>query len=146
MRSKGVSTQASYPLDGVALYPPLGMLAWMGCFGVNGLLIGPEFGPHHHLSAIFTSIENLPISETNEHELIEDFCKSCQICVKECPGQAIYRERIIHENGSMTYIEDEKCFPPFYKQHGCSVCIKVCPFNQSEYQKVKNSFDKGNSE
>ncbi|MFX0088023.1 MAG: 4Fe-4S double cluster binding domain-containing protein, partial [Candidatus Hodarchaeota archaeon] len=136
LRSKGFSAQASHPLGGVALYPPLAILAGMGTVGMNGLLIGPEFGPRHRLSAIFTSIENLPFVDKNDHEWVEEYCKSCQICVKECPGEAIYGEPKVHENGSMTYIEDEKCFPPFYKQHGCSVCIKVCPFNRIGYEKV----------
>lgn len=145
LRSNGFSAQASHPLGGLAVYPPLGMLAGMGWFGLNGLLIGPEFGPRHRLSAIFTSIENLPFSTTNEHKWVEEYCQSCQICVKECPGAAIYGTPKVHENGSKTYIEDEKCFIPFYKQHGCSVCIKVCPFNRGDYYKLRKSFQKRNS-
>ncbi len=145
LRSKGFSAQASHPLGGVAVYPPLACLAGMGWMGLNGIVIGPEFGLRHRLSAIFTSIENLPFSTSNEHNWIEDYCNSCKICVKECPGQAIYGSPKKHENGSKTYIEDEKCFPPFYKQHGCSVCIKVCPFNLRGYQAVKESFEKRKS-
>ena len=33
-----------------------------------------------------------------------------------------------------------KCFPYFMKYHGCSICIKVCPFNQQGYDKIKEGF------
>ena len=144
LRNKGFAVQAGHPLGGLTLYPPLAWLAGMGWHGVNGIVIGPEYGPRHRLSAIYTSISNLPIFEVNEHQWVEEFCKSCQLCVKECPGEAIFGEPKTLEDGRKKYVDDDKCFPVFVGHHGCSVCIKVCPFNRSGYDKLKMSYEKKN--
>ena len=44
------------------------------------------------------------------------------------------------KTGLVTVLDNAKCFPYFAKFHGCSVCIKVCPFNQQSYQKIKTGF------
>lgn len=144
LRKKGFAAQAGHPLGGLTLYPPLAWLAGMGWHGVNGIVIGPEYGPRHRLSAIYTSIQNLPFSSTNDHAWIEEFCKTCQVCVKECPGEAIFGEPKILEDGRRKYVEDEKCFPIFINQYGCSVCVKVCPFNRRDYHSLKRSYEKRN--
>ncbi len=140
LRDNGYGAQAGHPLGGLTVYPPLGQMAGMGWHGLNGLLITPKFGPRHRLAAIYTSIENLPIPEENQHSWVEDFCNKCKKCVKECPGKAILGKPIIHGNGSRTYIETEKCMPQFLNNHGCSICIKVCEFNRKDYYKIKESF------
>jgi len=146
LRKHGFSAQAGHPLNGQTLYPPLAQLAGLGQLGHSGLVITPEFGPCVRISALYTSIENLAFNEGNEHAWIEDYCTLCQLCVKKCPAEAIYADPIRHESGQITYVDNDKCFPYFHYNHGCSVCIKVCPFNRVPYDKLKETYQSGRSQ
>jgi ferredoxin len=137
LRKHGFSAQAGHPLNGQTLYPPLAQLSGLGQLAFSGLIITPEYGPCVRLSAIYTSIENLPFNEGNEHTWVKDYCASCGLCIKKCPAEAIYNEPIQHESGQITFVDNDKCFPYFHYNHGCSVCIKVCPFNYVPYEVLK---------
>ena len=133
LRRLGYSAQAGHPLGGLTLYPPLAQAAGLGWQGMHGLLIAPEFGPRVRLAAVFTSIEDLPSTATDEHGWIEDFCRECVKCVRRCPPQAINTEPVRHESGRVTWIDSERCLPYFVRNNGCSICIAVCPFHQRDY-------------
>jgi epoxyqueuosine reductase QueG len=133
LRRRGYSAQAGHPLGGLVLYPPLGQAAGLGGQGMHGLLITPEFGPRVRLAAIFTSIEDLPDTATDEHAWIEDFCRECVKCVRRCPPQAIDTKPIRHQSGRTTWIDWQRCLPYFVRNNGCSICIAVCPFHQRDY-------------
>jgi len=140
LRERGYSADAAHPLMGPALYSPLTQLAGLGWLGTSGLMITPEHGPRVRLAAVLTSIENLPFSTHNEHAWIQDFCAQCGICIHQCPVDAIYSEPIRRGNGQITCVDNERCFPYFTDYHGCSVCIKVCPFNHTNYDRIKERF------
>ena len=140
LRKHGYSADAAHPLMGPALYPPLTQLAGLGWLSASGLIITPEHGPRVRLAAIYTNIDNLPFSTHNEHAWIKDFCATCGICIRKCPPQAIYSEPIRHDNGQITCVNNDRCFPYFSDYFGCSVCIKVCPFNKKPYQEIKQAF------
>ena len=142
LRKHGYSAHAAHPLGGLALYPPLIQMAGLGWLSASGLMITPEHGPRVRLAAVFTSIENLPFSTQNEHAWVADFCAKCQICVHQCPPEAILPQAIHHENGQITCVINPRCFPYFNDHHGCSVCIKVCPFNNTSYDRIKQSFQR----
>jgi ferredoxin len=140
LRERGFGAHAGHPLNGVALYPPLAQMAGLGWMGLNGIIVTPEHGPRVRLAAVFTSIKNLPFSESNDHKWVADYCESCKICIKKCPPEALYGAPVDHEDGSYTYVENSLCFPYFNKYHGCSICVAVCPFNHAPYQKIKASY------
>lgn len=140
LREKGFGAHAGHPLGGMALYPPLGQMSGIGFHGRHGLIITPEFGPRIRLTAVFTSIQNLPYQEENEHAWIREYCESCLICVKMCPPKAILKTPISHKDGKVTYVDRTKCFPYFADFYGCSVCIRVCPFSRGNYSKIKKRF------
>jgi NAD-dependent dihydropyrimidine dehydrogenase PreA subunit len=133
LRDNGHNAHAGHPLNGLALYPPLGQMAGLGWRGMSGLLITPRFGPRVRLAAVFTDIENLPFSQENPHGWIDDYCQICQVCVQQCPVDAIYTTPIEHPNGLATCVDSDLCLPYFAMYHGCSICIKVCPFNLHSY-------------
>ena len=139
LREYGYAAHAGHPLGG-GLYPPMAQAAGLGWRGLDGLLITPQFGPRVRLAAVFTEIENLPVYEGDEHAWVEDYCATCRRCLHECPPAAIYESPIRHQNGLVTTIDYTKCFPYFLNYHGCSVCIKVCPFHISAYDKLKARF------
>ena len=142
LRKHGYSAHAAHPLMGPALYPPLAQMAGLGWLSASGLIITPEHGPRVRLATIFANIENLPFSTHNDHAWVGDFCVACGICIRECPAGAIMAEPIRHTNGQVTCIENSRCFPYFNDNHGCSVCIKVCPFNNTSYDKLKSTFQR----
>ena len=118
LRNRGYSAHAGHPLMGLALYPPLAQRAGLGWMGANGLIITPEHGPRVRLAAIFTSIENLPFSTQNEHQWVEEYCAACQVCIHKCPAEAIMPEPERHQNGHITYVINEPCFPYFSDWYG----------------------------
>jgi epoxyqueuosine reductase len=140
LRERGYAAHAGHPLGGMALYPPMAQAAGLGWRGISGLVITPQFGPRVRLAAVFTEIENLPVYDGGEHAWVLDFCKSCRRCIRDCPPAAFYKSPIQHENGLVTVLDNRKCFPYFVANHGCSICIKVCPFNQQDYDKIKAGF------
>jgi ferredoxin len=137
LRERGFAAHAGHPLGGMALYPPMAQAAGLGWRGINGLVITPRFGPRVRLAAVFTEIENLPVYSGDEHAWVLDFCETCRRCVRDCPPDAFYETPIQHDNGLVTVLDNRKCFPYFIAYHGCSICIKVCPFNTQSYDKVK---------
>ena len=140
LRQRGYGAHAGPPLNGQTLYPPLAQMAGLGWMGFNGIIITPEHGPRVRLAAIYTSIENLPFGEQNEHSWVAKFCQNCRVCIKECPPKALYDEPIDHRNGHITHVDNNLCFPYFAEHYGCSVCIKVCPFNQVPYETLREKF------
>ena len=68
---------------------------------------------------------------------MEDYCTICHVCVHKCPVEAILAEPQRHENGQISYVINERCFPYFSDYYGCSVCIAVCPFNHTAYETLK---------
>jgi epoxyqueuosine reductase QueG len=144
LRKGGYGAHAGHPLMGQALYPPLAQMAGLGWMGLNGIIITPEHGPRVRLAAVYTSIENLPFSDQNEHSWVIEYCADCKICITKCPPKALYDTPIEHGDGRITYVENGLCFPYFSDYYGCSVCVKVCPFNHIPYEKIRDKFETNN--
>ncbi|MCD1294062.1 [Fe-S]-binding protein [Methanocella sp. CWC-04] len=144
LRKNGYGAHASPALGGLVFYPALAEKAGMGVRGRHGLLISPGCGPRQRIAAVFTSIENLPVSADNSHEWIRDFCKNCGRCIKKCPPGAIYETPVKMANEEIRFVDGEKCLQYFSKNYGCSVCIKECPFNTVGYDNIKAGHDRKN--
>jgi Pyruvate/2-oxoacid:ferredoxin oxidoreductase delta subunit len=140
LRKRGFGAHAGHPLNGLALYPPLAQMAGLGWMGLNGLIVTPEHGPRVRLAAVFTSIQNLPESKPNHHAWVREYCETCRICHNNCPPGAFYDAPVEHGDGRVTYVKNELCFPYFNRYHGCSVCVKICPFNHQPYEKIKMKY------
>jgi len=137
LRENGYGAHASHPAGGVVTYPTLAQYAGLGWRGKNNLLITPELGPRQKISAIFTSIENLPIKEYNEHSWIADYCNTCRKCIKKCPKDALIE--IESQDGS----KGTKLAPELCKgcNESCTICMRECPFNKKDYTTLKNRFE-----
>jgi NAD-dependent dihydropyrimidine dehydrogenase PreA subunit len=143
LREWGYSAQAGHPLTGLALYPPLAQQAGLGWRGLHGLLITPRFGPRVRLAAVFTSIQNLPLAQGEDLQWIEEYCNLCKLCVRECPPQAILEQPLARDNGLVTCTVNERCFPYFMDNYGCSICIRVCPFQSQDFTVLKSHVSGG---
>jgi epoxyqueuosine reductase len=137
LRKKGFACHAVPPRNGLTLHPPMAVKAGLGYFGLHGLCITEEFGPRVRVSAVHTNITNLPFYDGHDHDWIADYCQKCRLCIDACPGDAFYDPPITKENGIVTHIDQEKCLPFFAENHGCAVCIAVCPFSKQDYDLLK---------
>lgn len=148
----GVKCQSNHPLGGLVNTSPLAAKAGLGWQGHNGLLITPKFGQRQRIAPIFIQDKIFEFTDNSEHRWIEQFCKNCRKCEKNCPTGAIYSEKKISiENVAgigqiRTCIDRTKCYPYFNKTLGCSVCVKVCPFSKGEaqYNKLKQLYNSKN--
>ena len=143
LRRSGYAAYPGTALGGLTDYPHLAELAGLGAIGYHGLLISPNEGARLRINTIYTNIENLPIRTENEHEWVRDFCAMCKKCVRKCPVQAIYQEPKQRGDGGMQCIDHDTCRDYFTRNYGCAVCLAVCPFSHTGYDKVKAGF-KGN--
>lgn len=141
LRENGFATQVAHPHGSMVNFSGLGQEAGLGLIGQSGLLITPEVGPGQKISAIFTSIENLPIKEGNEHVWIREYCKKCGKCIKACPEKAFVEKESCCGNKEIEFVQ-KLCIGC---SQGCTSCIKACPFNEKGYKYVKNRFDKMNA-
>jgi len=140
LRENGFAAESAHPYGDVVKFTPLGQQASLGWVGQSGLLITPASGPRQKISAVFTSIKNLPITE-NEHSWITEYCDRCGKCVKACPEKALIETETCC-GGKETEFVQNRCIGC---SDGCTYCIEDCPFDQKEYIDIKNRFDKMNA-
>lgn len=141
LRENGYATQAASPCERWVKFAPLAQNAGLGWIAKSGLLITPELGPRQKISAVFTSIENLPITNHNEHSWISEYCDKCDKCIKACPENAIIEKE--YSNGYKgTKVIAEKCIGC---TDGCTFCLEDCPFDKKEYLDIKNRFERINA-
>jgi len=131
LRGVGFATQVIHPEGGLIDLSRLGEVAGLGYIGKNGLLITPELGPRLKVSAILSSIENLPIFKKNPHKWVKNYCERCGKCIKGCPEDALIEN---NDNLAKADIIDEKCIGC---SQGCTYCIESCPFFENGYEWVK---------
>ncbi|MZQ96766.1 MAG: [Fe-S]-binding protein [Acidaminobacter sp.] len=142
LRERGFNAQAVPAISSNLNLAVMARDAGLGGFGKHGLLITDEFGPSVRIAAVLTDLNNLPFSNAQNKAWIKDFCDTCNACVRKCPAKAIYEKPLVLEDGSEQHIDFKKCAVPFSKQHGCTICIKECAFFKSDYEKLKEAFEK----
>ncbi len=122
-----------------ALSIPIAIEAGLGELGRNGLLITEKFGPRVRLCKVFTDLPLVP--DEPRFFGVEDFCRNCMKCAKDCPSQAISFGEKTTEVPTMSNnpgvlkwpINAEQCFKYWVANRlDCANCIRVCPFNKEE--------------
>ncbi|HII07496.1 MAG TPA: epoxyqueuosine reductase [Methanotrichaceae archaeon] len=99
-----------------------GYLAGLGSFGVNNVLLTPEYGPRVRFGSVFTAAELPP-----DPLLTDDLCVRCMRCVRMCPARAIderdYPKGLTDKSACSIYSAElnRRGISP------CGICIKVCP-------------------
>nr|WP_319374572.1 4Fe-4S binding protein [uncultured Methanobacterium sp.] len=104
-------------------------LAGLGSFGLNNVLLTPEYGPRVRFTSIFTTLK-LEGSKIYG----DDLCTRCLSCAQNCPVNAIKSEQ---ETGNdfPPLINKMKCATRSRKlrkeyRSPCGICIKVCPVGE----------------
>lgn len=140
LRKQGYSAYGGMSLGGAVDHVRLAEKAAIGAIGYHGSLISPQDGARLRINVIYTSIENLPYPDKNEHLWVRDFCALCNKCVRKCPPQAIYSSREPDEHGRVAALDASKCGSYMANHMGCGVCIAICPFSLAGYDKVQKGF------
>lgn len=101
------------------------LLAGLGTFGVNNVLLTTGYGPRVRFASIFTSAE-IP----SDPLITGQLCTRCMKCVARCPAQALeegdYPASLTDKRSCTTWSEvlAKKLISP------CGICIKVCPVGE----------------
>jgi epoxyqueuosine reductase QueG len=99
--------------------------AGLGRFGMNNLILTPEYGSYVRFVTVITSAPLRP-----DRPLTEDICllEKCLKCVKACPSGAL--ENPVYDPSEGWLINKEKCQQYIRIISGediCGLCIKACP-------------------
>jgi epoxyqueuosine reductase QueG len=104
-------------------------IAGLGTFGINNMLLTPQFGPRVRFTSIFTTAEI-----GSDPVMPEDLCIQCMRCVSICPVRAIpgpgYPDGITNKIACAT--RSEALLKRFISP--CGLCIKVCPVGEDRTQ------------
>ncbi|TXT58622.1 MAG: putative 3-chloro-4-hydroxyphenylacetate reductive dehalogenase [Promethearchaeota archaeon] len=127
LKEKGYKSEAHHPFGGKLLFGPHAVSAGLGVLGQNGLIITPQFGPRQRWSIITTDAE-LPKTEKKNLDSLQEFCEKCGACIRECKGNATYKNPLTYENSPhITHINRSKCIQSILENTYCSYCLKICP-------------------
>ncbi|MFZ1896506.1 4Fe-4S binding protein [Methanoregula sp.] len=103
--------------------------AGLGNFGLNNMLLSPQYGPRVRFTSILTTAE-LPADPV----LKEPLCIQCRRCIRVCPVAAIpeggYPQESTDKIACATRSEElhQRYLSP------CGCCIKVCPVGKDREQ------------
>jgi len=116
-------------LQGEISQKHVAVAAGLGVFGLNNLVLTPQYGPRIRFGCVLTCQEFEPSS------LLEGgLCKrnECQRCLEACPVDAL--------KGGLDFnpligreMDKRRCFHYNYHELGglhCGLCISVCPIGQ----------------
>lgn len=133
IRFLGYPATAHHPRNFIDVHPTIlhtvaAIEAGLGESGRHGLLITEEFGPRVRLASVTTE---LPLPQADRKYFgVNEFCKTCRLCMDACEGDAIPQEKT-EVRGFVKYtIDPYKCLPYFGKYDGCNLCVSRCAFNK----------------
>jgi epoxyqueuosine reductase len=113
--------------EGLTMIPPA-LAAGLGELGKHGSIINRKLGSCFRLAGVLTNLPLIPDKPADNGT--DGFCENCQICVRECPPQAITHDKQTVRGREKWYVDFDKCLPYFNEHAGCAICITVCPFSR----------------
>lgn len=110
------------------LHIPVAVAAGLGQLGKHGSLICREHGSNVRLTTVLT---DMPLAADRPVDIgVDDLCSRCQVCVSECPPQAIFPEKQWVRGVEKWYVDFDRCVPYFADTYGCAICLEVCPWSE----------------
>jgi len=138
---RNLGYQAIPSMNDTGLAIPLAIVAGLGEYARNQLVITPEFGPRVRFSKVYTSLPL--VADKPSRPGVAAYCQICTKCASACPPRALpfgdANSKALNRStisGVVKWSADcEKCFGYWAKMKSdCAICMRVCPFNR-DYQR-----------
>jgi epoxyqueuosine reductase len=100
-------------------------LAGLGVFGVNNMILTPEYGPRVRFGSIFTTAELPP-----DPILDVALCTRCMQCVQMCPSGALETKDYPQGRTDRYACAAHSAELNTRYISPCGICIKVCPIGE----------------
>jgi epoxyqueuosine reductase len=112
-----------------------------GELGRHGSLINEEYGASFRPGFVTT---DLPLMEDQPREFgVQDFCMNCNVCQRNCPGDAIPQDYVLTRGIKRWLIDLEKCYPySRLRDEYCHLCVDVCPYIVKSHPETYKAFMK----
>lgn len=122
----------------VQAIPIMWQCGW-GELGKHGSLIHPTLGASFRPSFITT---DLPMAHDAPMEFgVQERCTTCQVCINNCPGDAIPDDYVVTEGVKRWLTDVEKCYPySRLRKEYCHLCVDVCPYNAPNHRDTYMTF------
>jgi len=133
IRRLGYPARAHHARNYQVLVPPILVLAGLGeMCRIGDIVLNPFLGPRFKAAIVTT---DLPLSVDKPIDFgLQDFCRKCKKCARECPSGSISDGEKVMHNGYEKWSNNViKCTSMRVgNKHGssCGTCIKVCPWNK----------------
>lgn len=133
IRLYGYEARAHIDANYELVCPLVASDAGLGVIGRMGLLITPKIGPRVRIAVITT---NLPLVEDNVkyNTSVDDFCRICKKCAKNCPSKSIsFNDKEMINETLRWKINSESCYTYWCKAGtDCGRCMAVCPYSHPD--------------
>jgi len=110
-----------------------------GELGKHGSLIHPTLGASFRPSFITTDLPvayDAPISFG-----VQERCMACQVCIHNCPGDAIPDDYVVDMGVKRWLTDVAKCYPySRLRKEYCHLCVDVCPYNAPNHREAYMTF------
>ena len=112
-----------------------------GELGRHGSLINEKYGADFRPGMVTT---DLPLDVDRPREFgVQDFCMNCNVCMQNCPGDAIPEDYVVTDGIKRWLIDLEKCYPySRLRDEYCHLCVDVCPYNVRRHRTTFKTFMK----
>jgi epoxyqueuosine reductase QueG len=112
-----------------------------GELGRHGSLINEKYGASFRPGFVTT---DLPLVEDQPREFgVQDFCMNCNVCQRNCPGDAIPQDHVLTHGIKRWLIDLEKCYPySRLRDEYCHLCVDVCPYIVKSHPETYKAFMK----
>jgi len=112
-----------------------------GELGRHGSLINEKYGASFRPGFVTT---DLPLVEDQPREFgVQDFCMNCNVCQRNCPGDAIPQDYVLTHGIKRWLIDLEKCYPySRLRDEYCHLCVDVCPYIVKSHPDTYKAFMK----
>jgi ferredoxin len=112
-----------------------------GELGRHGSLINEKYGASFRPGFVTT---DLPLVEDRPREFgVQDFCMNCNVCQRNCPGDAIPQDYVLTRGIKRWLIDLEKCYPySRLRDEYCHLCVDVCPYIVKSHPDTYKAFMK----
>lgn len=101
--------------------------AGLGLFGVNNLVLTPQYGARVRFGMVVTEADLQP-----DQLLEQTICSKCNKCVNACPAGALTDWEKHYDPSAGWRMDKEKCYHYIFVQlagRRCGMCIGSCPFS-----------------